>query len=68
MRRLILPLKSLSQNSNSEGMGSGFIRECISGSNPGLCGGVSLLPVDDGVSGSAEKPSRPGERSSDGSG
>jgi hypothetical protein len=67
MRRLILPFKISSQNSDAEGMGSGFSGECTSGSNPGLCGGVSLLPIDD-VSGSTEGPNGPGELSFDGPG
>jgi hypothetical protein len=69
MRRLIPPLKSLSQNSNSVGTGPGFSRACIFESNPGLCGIVGWFLVDENVSGfTAAKPGGPGERSSDGHG
>ena len=64
MRRLILPFKNMSQNSNSVGSSSVFSRECISGSNPGEAG---LLPVDVNASEFTEKPGSP-EWPSDGPG
>ena len=69
MRRLNLPFKTVSQNSVGKDSGSSI--ECISGSTPGLCGGIGWLPVDpvaDNVSGFAEKPDGLGKRSSDGPG
>jgi hypothetical protein len=65
MRRLNLPFKTSSQK--SEGKLSGFSRECISGSAPGLSGGLGWLPdgpVAGNVSGFTEKPDGLGRWSS----